>query len=207
MRLLSTDCFAGLHATTKIKKCQLGAIPIAVSHLPNLQLVLEHSNLANMPLISRQEAPQSIFHTLDGADPEDVDEFGFGGDAREFIERELAKTHESCVSPADEPLHSAAEALLQATPHRPDFSMATVLRAIGLRAKIQSMVFSVFMFLQDVCLVGMDGLIQPMELTNCKHDEIRLVMQALQCFEKIRVMDEPDTYRYKLSSRSQVTLP
>lgn len=136
---------------------------------------------------------ESDFAAMTKATPENVDEWGFGGfhggDVKKFFEYELSKTKTQYLTMADQDLHTVMECAVNPELPGEHAQIPEILRAIALRAKIQSSFFTVFMFLEDQCLVSARGLQEPMELVTCADDEVRDVINALSSFELIQKLE------------------
>ncbi|CZR64013.1 uncharacterized protein PAC_13910 [Phialocephala subalpina] len=119
----------------------------------------------------------------------------FGGEVREFLKHELSKTQAAAISHVGDDWYHDAEGIVDPSrPGRDPVPIGEIIQMIALLAKIESATFSVFMFLQEQGLVTMEGLKEPMTLINCAHDEIRLVINALDCFRFFNRMDKPKSY-------------
>ncbi|PMD35137.1 hypothetical protein L207DRAFT_637535 [Hyaloscypha variabilis F] len=122
---------------------------------------------------------------------DDIDDWGFGQcrqDIETLFQWEISKSDTAhASSPGDAELYMVMARAMDSKLKGRRFKISQILKALEIRAKIQSSFFSVFMFLNDLCLVSFEGLRTPMQLAYASQDDdIRLVMGVLLCFEGIQ---------------------
>jgi hypothetical protein len=144
------------------------------------------SNPKHAARFLRQELHFQVLFEADEDQP--VDDWGFGNcraELEDLFKLEMEKADHPYLADEDSELLSAMERALNTALRGEYYKPAVILKALELRARIQSSFLSVYMHLTDICLVTFEGLEQPMDLTGNKDPEIRLVAAALGCFEKI----------------------
>jgi hypothetical protein len=83
-------------------------------------------------------------------------------------------------------LHKAMEWTLKGKPQAHHERLAAIMKALWLRAKIQSSFFSVLMLLNRSGLVSLEGLEKPMNLGRIEDETVMRVYAALYNFEKLK---------------------
>jgi hypothetical protein len=141
---------------------------------------------------------------LQYTDDNKYDDWGFGNCRKEienFLSWEIEKSDHAYIrEDEDSELLSAMERVLDPKPEGRNYQVSVVLKALELRAKIQSSFFSVFMFLTDICLVTFEGLKEPMDPSYSSDLDVQLVAASLGCFENIRKMenDWEETFNFNV---------
>lgn len=135
----------------------------------------------------RNELQYQVFIHVDSYD---TDDWGFEN-CREQVEtlfkREIQKSdHGHAYNGGDSELLSAMERVIDPKIQGIRWKVPTIMKALELRGKIQSAFFSVFMHLNNLCLVSYEGLRTPMRLSHATNDDIGSLMGCLNCFTGIR---------------------
>lgn len=130
------------------------------------------------------------YEVLLQVDTYDIDDWGFEN-CREEVEtlfkREIQKSdHGHAYNGGDSELLSAMERVIDPKIQGIRWKVPTIMKALELRAKIQSAFFTVFMHLTNLCLVSYEGLRTPMRLSHATNDDIGSLMGCLNCFTGIR---------------------
>jgi len=160
----------------------------------NLQQVL-HFDYVDFP---RDPTPSSRFLRQESKyqivlqqSTDDIDEWGFGNchrDVEDLFKAEVQKSDDGhAYLQGDAELWARMSRVLNQNQKGPRSKIGDILKALELRARIQSSFFAVFLYLNDLCLVTFEGLQSPIALDGRNDDkDIASLVAVLGCFSEIK---------------------